>query len=940
MIVYDRTFLKSLRSRVNSSCVNKYRDVCIPYKTKKRGKKGGVKTRMRRRKCKPVLPVVVSGNVRSINNKIDELTGHIAYSNEYRNASVICLCETFLHTSVTDSCVDIENFTLVRCDRDSENTQKSLGGGVCIYINERWCHPNNIKVMEKISAPSLELLSISLRPYYLPREFSKVNLNVVYIPPDANSKSAIEQLSQSINQQMTSSPESVVLIAGDFNHVKLDSTFSLYQHVSCPTRKDKTLDLFYSNVKGGFKTQQLAPLGNSDHNMLLHIPKYKTKLKSIGVKEKTVQVWDENTTAALQGCFACTDWDIFRESSNNLEELNDVITSYIHFCEDMIVEKKTVKTFGNNKPWVTVELKTLLNKKKRAFQEGNEEDKRSVQKQLKGKLDEGKQKYKEKVEGKFRSNEMKEVWKGVKSLAGANPKRSEVNIETSDEKKYVDELNRFYARFDKHDFKEEIKAHKECLQNSDSAHVTVTEEKVAKSFKSLKPGKACGPDGISPGLLKACATELAYIYSVIYNDSLETGCIPEQWKTSKIIPVPKTPKAKDMNDFRPIALTPIPMKCLERIVLEQFLPQCGPHLDNNQFAYKAKRGVDDAILLFVQNIYKHLDLNHAYVRTLFVDFSSAFNTIQPHLLVPKLLEMEINPNIVLWLLNFLTNRPQFVYLNKDNSATKSDTIFTNTGAPQGTVLAPILFSIYTNDCTSSDKNIHILKYADDTAIQAMILTPTDLLNYYETIRKFADWCKENFLELNVKKTKEMVIDFRKENCCHETIEIDNEAVERVKEYKYLGVTIDEKMDWSGHSNNVISKMKVRLHFMRKLYSIGLDHAILTIFFHSCVTSVLSYCIAAWGGNIKKSEKIKIERVLKQCNKMLEDSCCRKSFDPIYATICNQKLNKIMNDETHPLHNQIQFSCRSNRLLHLPTKRQRHFDSFLPFAVRNFSPILT
>ena len=168
-----------------------------------------------------------------------------------------------------------------------------------------------------------------------------------------------------------------------------------------------------------------------------------------------------------------------------------------------------------------------------------------------------------------------------------------------------------------------------------------------------------------------------------------------------------------------------------------FLPVCEPYLDNHQFAYKKDRGVEDAILTFTDNIYKHLDTPKAYVRTLFVDFSSAFNTIQPHILIPKLQAMNVNNIIILWILNFLTKRPQFVTIRLDNNVFRSEIIVTNTGAPQGTVLAPVLFTIYTNDCRSLHDNTPMIKYADDTAIQALIKRMNDLQNYYDQISYFS-----------------------------------------------------------------------------------------------------------------------------------------------------------------------------------------------------------
>ena len=664
------------------------------------------------------------------------------------------------------------------------------------------------------------------------------------------------------------------------------------------------------------------------------MPSHKTKLKSVGITEKTIQIWDKKSSDALKECFHCTDWDLFIETSESLEELNDAVSEYILFCEKMFIKTKTVKCFGNNKPWVNKELKTILNEKKKAYRSGDETKKKEIQKVLKKRIRDEKAKFKSQMEDKFRTNDTKSAWSNMKSLAGINSQATKMKIEKGAETDYANELNSFYARFDTEDFSGEIKQLSEQLSTMDAAPLTIMQQHVVKSFKQLKTGKASGPDYISSRLLKTCAWELSVIFSHIYNKSLATGNIPRIWKTSKIVPIPKTRTAKEMNDFRPIALTSIVMKCLERIISNLLHTECN-HLDQNQFAYKAKRSVEDAILVYTNNVYKHLDTPKSYVRTLFVDFSSAFNTIQPHILIPKLLSMNVNVTIISWILKYLTERPQFVSIQNDNNTYESGEIITSTGAPQGTVLAPFLFSIYTNDCTSEFENIIVLKYADDTAIQALIGNSTDVTNYLATISKFSDWCDHNQLHLNVKKTKELIFDFRKTNEEHEAVVIKTEKVERVKKYKYLGVTIDEKLEWTEHTNTVVNKLKTRLYFLRKLYNVNVDKVILSLFFKSMILSVLNYCLTAWGGNTKNCEKKKINRILKS-GYQLSSNPFWTYFDQLFLDACNDKLNRILRDETHPLYGQIEFSARSGRIRHIATKRARHCNSFLPTAVRNYS----
>jgi len=128
------------------------------------------------------------------------------------------------------------------------------------------------------------------------------------------------------------------------------------------------------------------------------------------------------------------------------------------------------------------------------------------------------------------------------------------------------------------------------------------------------------------------------------------------------------------------------------------------------------------------------------------------------------------------------------------------------------------------------KNIPILKYADDTSIQALIANQRDLTNYKSEVERFVQWCDSHHLLLNVKKTKELIFDFRKTDNIHDSIVIKGEVVERVACYKYLGVVFDENLDWVENSKKVQSKVNQRLHFMSKVSKFHVDNKILTLFF--------------------------------------------------------------------------------------------------------------
>ena len=138
-----------------------------------------------------------------------------------------------------------------------------------------------------------------------------------------------------------------------------------------------------------------------------------------------------------------------------------------------------------------------------------------------------------------------------------------------------------------------------------------------------------GPVNISARLLKMCASELCGIYCRVFNWSLKECYIPSAWKSSIICPVPKKKSPTTLNDYRHVALTSLFMKCFEKIVSQHLLTFTSQQQDTFQFAYKSHRGVDDAILTLLHKAFLHLDKPGSFSRVLFIDFSSAFNTIQP-----------------------------------------------------------------------------------------------------------------------------------------------------------------------------------------------------------------------------------------------------------------------------------------------------------------------
>ena len=259
-------------------------------------------------------------------------------------------------------------------------------------------------------------------------------------------------------------------------------------------------------------------------------------------------------------------------------------------------------------------------------------------------------------------------------------------------------------------------------------------------------------------------------------------------------------------------------------------------------------------------------------------------------MLSKLQSLGVDSQLIFWIIQFLVNRTQAVFYQNTLSSVKT----TSTGSPQGTVLSPVLFTLYTNDCTGSDSSL-LIKYSDDSAI-------LDLSNshssYVKVVENFSSWCRENFLELNVKKTKEMVVDFRKSGGTIPDLCIGGEVVERVENYKYLGTVIDNKMKFDDNTDYVYKKCQSRLFCLQKLRSLNVNQDILCSFYRCFLESVLTFGFLAWYGGLSVKNRNVLERVVRVSGKVIGKK--QMSLSELYEKRASVKALGIVKDKSHVL----------------------------------------
>ncbi|KAK0154710.1 RNA-directed DNA polymerase from mobile element jockey [Merluccius polli] len=534
----------------------------------------------------------------------------------------------------------------------------------------------------------------------------------------------------------------------------------------------------------------------------------------------------------------------------------------------------------------------------RVFRSGDKEELGRVQKELRQKIRKGKDNYRRKLEKWLEQNKARDVWSGLQNIAGH---RKGVGR---------DQASVHYPPLNPPLRLSPLITPTPPPQSS-STPLSITDDQVRTQLRNIKGWKAPGPDGISPRLLKDCADQLCGVFRHLFNLSLSLEKVPALWKTSCVVPVSKTPHPKEPNHFRPVALTSHLMKTMERIILRHLRTLVGTQLDSLQFAYQPGIGVDDALIYMLHRSLLHLEGSGSTVRVMFFDFSSAFNTIKPSLLKVK---MGVEDGTWEWTDTWLHGQQ-----------TISPTDHTQ-------VLSPFLFTLYTSDFTHNTTHCHIQKFSDDTAIVGCVSEGNDL-EYRTVIRDFVSWSELNQLQLNTSKTKEMIVNFRRKASHFTPVNIQGLDIEVVESYKFLGVHLNNKLNWTDNTHALYKKGQSRLHLLRRLRSFGVCKALLRTFYDSVMASAIFYAVVCWRAGSTDRDRSRLNKLIRRASSVLDGPL--DSIEELGERRMLTKLTSIMDNTSHPLHDTVGSlrSSFSSRLLHPRCKKERFRRSFIPAAVR-------
>ena len=367
------------------------------------------------------------------------------------------------------------------------------------------------------------------------------------------------------------------------------------------------------------------------------------------------------------------------------------------------------------------------------------------------------------------------------------------------------------------------------------------------------------------------------------------------------------------------------MKCFEKLVRKHILCFIPPTFDPHQFAYRENRATEDAVATALHAALYHLEQQGSYARLLFIDFSSAFNTILPSRLVDKLSSIGIPHSTCLWIKDFLTGRTQRVRIGHNTSMDLN----LSTGSPQGCVLSPLLYTLYTHDCSPVYTNNTIVKFADDTTVVGLI-SNGDESAYRDEVERLVGWCRENNLLLNTAKTKELVVDFRRKRTAIQPLMIEGVCVERVSDFRFLGVHISEDLTWGVNTTGLVKKAQQRLYFLRILRKNNICQKLLVSFYRCSVESILTYCLCVWFPGCTVAQRKELQGVIKAAENII--GCPLPSLEGLHSTRCLKKAKCILRDTSHPGHSLFELLPSGRRFRSIKTRTNRLKNSFYAAAI--------
>ena len=576
------------------------------------------------------------------------------------------------------------------------------------------------------------------------------------------------------------------------------------------------------------------------------------------------------------------DW----ESIYELDSVDAMVDTFNHCVTTLFDTHAPLKTVkireSKSLPWVTDNVKLMIDLRNEAHtrsrRTGTERD-RHQYKELRELVArsifwEKRAYYNQLVNSQL--GDSKKLWKNIKSKVIVNPTKSDSLPESFSDPNLI---NAHFLRVPGSDVVQiSDLTYYEYHRHSDAVFKLspVSETEIAKYIRSMT-SNAVGGDGITRDMLILTLPRTLAVITAIINRSISTGRVPRQWKHSLVTPIPKVDDPSDLKDLRPISILPYMSKILEKSIYSQLygFVERNNILPSMQSGFRRGRGTVTALLDVTDNVLAEQDSGCGTVLTL-LDFSRAFDCLNTSLLISKLAFYGIDRQSISWFDSYLTQRSQSVRLvGADGGVRISNACLVDRGVPQGSILGPLLFIIYSADLSKAIKHSRFHCYADD--VQLYISAPPNdmkaaLCKMGEDLDRIANWSDRNCLVLNAEKSKYLILgsksQVQKIVSANPRVEIQGQHIASVHEARNLGLLFDSHLHFEGHLMRLVKSCFYRLRVLYKIRNLLSEDARIRLC-ETLILSILNYGDLVYGPRMLSGAQRLIQRV--------QNACCRFCF---------------------------------------------------------------
>ena len=637
---------------------------------------------------------------------------------------------------------------------------------------------------------------------------------------------------------------------------------------------ESLLDLFLTSDPSGYSVSVEMPLGSSDHRLIRSsVPRLPRQTQV----EAQRRLWHYRSADwdGMREFFACFPWSRICFSSDDVSECADQVADIVRLGMEVYIPSSVGRVGGRHKPWFNLDCDAAIAVKRTAYKvwtraraRGDPDiidlrrDYNSASRACKRVFARAKadhiSRFGERLT-KFPTG-TREFWSLAKAAEANFCRSSSPPLQkpdgslafTSREKAEL-LVGRFAAASTLNDMGQAPPNIPRCPNSL--PQVRFTQCIVRSELRNLDVRKATGPDLVPAMVLRACSAELTPVLTRLYRLSYKTSQVPNCWKLAHVQPIPKKGDRSDPANYRPIAITSIIGKVMERIINKQLLAYLEEKslLSDRQYGFRHKRSAGD-LLAYVTHLWSDAMDKFGEALAIALDIAKAFDRVWHAALLAKLQAFGLPPELCAWVGDFLTGRNIQVVIDGISSRAVS----INAGVPQGSVLSPTLFLIFINDLMELG-NIHC--YADDSTVHGHYVanagtTRDDIRSKRRllvseidaTLSRITDWGRANLVEFNCDKTQACAFSAKRETF-QPSPQFQSVQLPIVSSIGVLGVDLSHDLNFRDHIEGKALIASKKLGILNKAREYFTPEMRLLLY-KTQVRSCVEYSSHLWDGSAK------------------------------------------------------------------------------------------